>query len=191
MSTASAPRSVEAKRNRSSIEATKQPSKAKRSESRVIAKGVKVDKGMEVDKDSARTASVCSRSTVQQNTTASTFSISSVERGNIDISPDSPMAGEKPNDLLRRLYEMWPAQLTDSYRPHVEPSHLVTAESNLRCIRERQAEQKRQQEEDRGVKRITFRGSVCKVTAAHKLMNSVFYNMGKKVQITHVLSRCR
>ena len=142
MSTASAPRSVKKKLNRSSTEATKQPSKEKRSESRVSAKGVKVDKGVEVDKDSARTASVCSRSTVQQNTTASTFSISSVERGNIDISPDSPMAGEKPNDLLRRLYEMWPAQLTDSYRPHVEPSPLATAESNLRYVRERVAKKR-------------------------------------------------
>ncbi|XP_076462104.1 uncharacterized protein LOC143294613 [Babylonia areolata] len=54
-----------------------------------------------------------------------------------DVSPNFPSGGgEKPNELLQRLYSLWPSQLTGSYRPHATGNPEATAEMNLRYVRE-------------------------------------------------------
>ena len=66
---------------------------------------------------------------------SSFVSTSNVHRRQRDVSPDSPLEGEKPNDLLQRLYELWRIQLTPSYRPHVYGNPEATAEHNLECVK--------------------------------------------------------
>ncbi|KAL8581375.1 hypothetical protein ACOMHN_004260 [Nucella lapillus] len=46
-----------------------------------------------------------------------------------------PMEGEKPHDLLQRLYEMWPAQLSQSYLPSARANPEATVEFNFRFLR--------------------------------------------------------
>ena len=67
---------------------------------------------------------------------SSFVSTSNVHRRQRDVSPDSPLEGEKPNDLLQRLYELWRIQLSPSYRPHVCGNPEATAEYNLRSLRD-------------------------------------------------------
>ncbi|KAL8600716.1 hypothetical protein ACOMHN_057305 [Nucella lapillus] len=54
-----------------------------------------------------------------------------------DCTPNyPPRGGEKPNELLQRLYNLWPTQLTASYRPNAVGNPEATADFNLRYIRE-------------------------------------------------------
>ena len=73
-----------------------------------------------------------SRTTLLPHTVASA---ASVVRQNSDISPSYPLAGEKPNDLLRRLLQLWP---TSSYRPSARVKPEATAEYNMRILKARQ-----------------------------------------------------
>ena len=59
-----------------------------------------------------------------------------IDLSNVDISPDTPLKGESPNDLLLRLFDLWPSQLAPSYRPYVQPNPEHTVEHNLRYVRE-------------------------------------------------------
>ena len=101
---------------------------------------VKSDKDLGNSLSSIATCSRTSRNTLLCDGSviiqpSSCVSTSSVLRQQKDISPDSPLDGEKPNDLLQRLYELWRIQLTPSYRPHVYGNPEATAEHNLECVK--------------------------------------------------------
>ena len=81
----------------------------------------------------SKTTLVCDINIVQPS---SAISATSVVRRPSDISPDDPLDGEKPSDLLQRLYELWRIQLSPSYRPHVCGNPEATAEYNLRSLRD-------------------------------------------------------
>ena len=104
--------------------------RAKRSVSRVTMKSEKdrVNIVTSITTCSQRT----SRTTLPPHTIASG---ASVVRRNSDISPSYPLAGEKPNDLLRRLLQLWP---TSSYRPSTRVKPEATAEYNMRILKARQ-----------------------------------------------------
>ena len=94
---------------------------------------------MKSEKD--RVNIVTSTTTCSQRTSRTTLppqtiaSAASVIRRNSDISPSYPLAGEKPNDLLRRLLQLWP---TSSYRPSARVKPEATAEYNMRILKVRQ-----------------------------------------------------
>ena len=110
----------------------------------------------------ARPPSVCRPS--------SAIGTSNVYRRPSDISPDSPLDGEKPNDLLRRLFEMWRVQLTPSYRPYVCVSPEATAEYNLRRLKDLYPLHQRAR-------------SLRRVKASGVVVETLFY-LGRKVQLT-------
>ena len=86
------------------------------------------------------------------------------------------MEGEKPNDLLQRLFEMWPTQLTPSYRPHAHGSPEATAEFNLRYLKE--------------LYPIHQQRSLRKAKISGVVVQTVFF-LGKKVQITQFATSLR
>ena len=114
----------------SSTTEQKLAARAKRSLSRMTMKS---------EKDRANT--VTSTTTCSRRTSRTTLpphsvaSAASVFRRNSDISPDSPLAGEKPHDLLRRLLQLWPSS---SYRPSARVKPEATAEYNMRILKARQ-----------------------------------------------------
>lgn len=123
----------------SSTTEPKQASRAKGSDSRTTMKSDKeqakdcVHSMVSTGCRTSKTTLVCDINNVQP---PSAISTTSVIRRPSDISPDDPLDGEKPNDMLQRLYELWRIQLSPSYRPHVCGNPEATAEYNLRSLRD-------------------------------------------------------
>ena len=108
-----------------------------------------------------------------------------------DVSPDSPLPGERPNDLLVRLFALLPAQLTASYRPHVAPNPEATADFNLRYVKDQYPHLLRGRGSGSGSSSSNVkqrRGScVLKVRATEQVVGAVLY-LGKKAHVTHLFT---